>query len=505
VVANSKRERAQSGLRDSAQAGRSKTDSTGDSSRHRTGRFPSLRRGVWFRTSALGLVCAAYVVLASLVVAFPRSGANSAGQVVVDAGGTVVSVDPASEAWQKGVRPGWTLIGFDAINTYYGDSLGDIRPVANAAPDTGVPIGELVPAAVALAVAALLAIARLRRTAATVAVAGTAACSTVFAARLAPVGPVAALVPIAIGADLVWSFGAPLGFRPRPTRPVPAYLARFVVPFVLLPLAAAAVALAAAGSTAAAWTGTAAYVCLAWVLVLTWRIRVASARIHGAGAQGGTRSRRFAVARAVLAEMLPFSDRFVRRGAESERERLAGDLHAELLPAIAMTASELERRGAVEEAERVRGLASSVRDLVSARRLPVLEEEGLVAAAEWLAESLQDRTGITIDIALDGWDGARQPETVERAAYRVLQLALDNVVRHSGAACATIGIRGTASSLVLSVEDAGAGIEATETGGSRGVHLGLLDMRAEADAIGASLSIEPRLPRGTTVRMKWHA
>jgi hypothetical protein len=178
------------------------------------------RRGALLRASALGLACAAYVLFATLVIALPRSAADSAEQVVVDEGGTVVSVEPGSEAWDKGVRPGWFLVASDTANTYYGDDLGDIRPVANAVPDSGVPIGDIAPAVAALGVAAVLAIARLRRTAATAAVVGAAACSPILAARLAPVGAIAALAPIAIGADLTWTVGLSLGFRPRWTRPV---------------------------------------------------------------------------------------------------------------------------------------------------------------------------------------------------------------------------------------------------------------------------------------------
>jgi signal transduction histidine kinase len=128
-----------------------------------------------------------------------------------------------------------------------------------------------------------------------------------------------------------------------------------------------------------------------------------------------------------------------------------------------------------------------------------------VAAAEWLAESLQDRTTITIEIDLAGSDGMRQPGAVERAAYRVLQLALDNVIRHSGAATAFVHIQSRAHSLTLSVADEGEGVahDSLVRAASAG-HLGIADMRAEADSVGASLTIERRSPQGTTVTLKWH-
>jgi signal transduction histidine kinase len=211
------------------------------------------------------------------------------------------------------------------------------------------------------------------------------------------------------------------------------------------------------------------------------------------------------VARTVAFEMLPFSDRVRRRGAEAERDRLASDLHAEVLPAIASTAAELEQRGATHEAERLRSLAASVRDLVSARRLPMLEDRGLLAAAEWLAESLQERASLTIEIDLRGYTGARQPQRVERAAYRVLQLALDNVIRHSQAANASVAIAGDSRSLELVVADDGRGIDRSDAARAMSAgRLGLADMRNEAESVGASLEIAPRSPRGTVVSMRWH-
>jgi signal transduction histidine kinase len=455
------------------------------------------------RSRAVGIACVAFVALACVSSLTPRNDVSAASAVVVDQQGVVVSVDPASEAWQTGVRPGWLLIGTDPKYTYYGDRSGDIRPIANGTQASGSQIGEVVPAIAALAFAALFVAIHLRRTGMTAAVLGSALGSPVLAARLGPAGGLIALAPVGIGAGLAWTFGTELGFR-RPAGPAAGTLGRFAIPFVALPLAASAAAFGWMGVVAAAWAGAAVYVGLAWVLVLRWRVGIARARLGRQGTSNGNRPDRFTVARTVVADMLPFSDRIRRGGAEAERTRLAGDLHAELLPAIAMTASELERRGAKDEAERVRGLASSVRDLVSERRLPVLEEQGLVPATEWLAESIQDSAGITIEIGLDGWDGVRQPKAVEHAAYRVLQLALDNVVRHSGAASAWVQIRGTADSLRLSIEDDGSGIGRPDTGRPR-VHLGIVDMRAEADAIGASLVVEPRSPKGTRVEMRWRA
>ena len=70
------------------------------------------------------------------------------------------------------------------------------------------------------------------------------------------------------------------------------------------------------------------------------------------------------------------------------------------------------------------------------RQSVVLEEYGLVAALEWLAERTQRRRPLVVDLELDGAgvdDRGAISKPVAGAAFRVAQLAVDNVVRHADA------------------------------------------------------------------------
>ena len=66
---------------------------------------------------------------------------------------------------------------------------------------------------------------------------------------------------------------------------------------------------------------------------------------------------------------------------------------------------------------------------------------------EWLAERVEDRSDVRVEIVVDGGDGVRspgvarpvRPRGTERAAFRVAQLALDNVVRHAPASTPGLG------------------------------------------------------------------
>jgi len=82
--------------------------------------------------------------------------------------------------------------------------------------------------------------------------------------------------------------------------------------------------------------------------------------------------------------------------------------------------------------------------------------------------------------------------------YRVLQEALNNVSRHSGASDAWIWLRFLPDSLELEVEDHGKGFVAAKM--QRGI--GLVAMRERAELIGGTLAISPRPQGGTKVRLQ---
>ena len=82
--------------------------------------------------------------------------------------------------------------------------------------------------------------------------------------------------------------------------------------------------------------------------------------------------------------------------------------------------------------------------------------------------------------------------------YRVLQEALNNVSRHSGAREAWIRLKYSGDSLELEVEDHGTGFVAEKM--QRGI--GLVAMRERAELIGGTLVIAPRPQGGTQVRLQ---
>jgi signal transduction histidine kinase len=412
---------------------------------------------------------------------------TSAKTVQIDSNGVVISVEAGSEAWDHGVRPGWALVAEFPGETAYGDGQFVIPVTDDLA--KRAPGQILLPSLVFLALAGAAYPIGLRRTSTTLAVAAAAVVDGAFVPRLGLVGFVASGIPVVLAGFFVGQISQMAGLAG-------GFVWR-AASWALFPVGVVAVAWGVGGILAAVEFAAYSYLAIAWLIVVRWRIANATP------ASGATS--RLAIARAVALETVPFASRVRRTGAQAERDRLASDLHAEVLPAIASRAEELERRGDSASAEVLRDLAHEVRDLVSARRLPILEDEGLVAAAEWLAESLESRATVRIEIDLAGDSGTRPPLAVERAAYRVLQLALDNVIRHAAASAAVVGIDGGGRTLTMVVSDDGRGFEpGAAANAKRRGHLGTSDMRSEAEAVGATL-VFGKLAVGTTVTFRWQA
>jgi signal transduction histidine kinase len=194
---------------------------------------------------------------------------------------------------------------------------------------------------------------------------------------------------------------------------------------------------------------------------------------------------------------------------EEERRRLRRDLHDGLGPRLASLTLCLEtaRDKLVNEpavaillddlANRTREAIADIRRLVYELRPPTLDDLGLVLALrEAVAQySFEGDNGLHITF--------EAPEqlpilsaAVEVAAYRIIQEALTNIVRHADAKCCTIGLTfdSSTSMLRIQVKDNGRGIEYD---GRNGV--GLISMRERAEELGGKCSIERLNAGGTCV------
>jgi signal transduction histidine kinase len=194
---------------------------------------------------------------------------------------------------------------------------------------------------------------------------------------------------------------------------------------------------------------------------------------------------------------------------ESTLRHISRELHDEFGQVLTAIGSLLGRAGnhlpegskAREELQEVREIAQTtldnIRSLSQALHPVLLEEAGLVSTLDWYIPTVERQTGIVLHYEKPGTAFPLEGG-VSVHVYRVLQEALNNVSRHSGAKEAWVRLKFLENALELEVEDHGKGIVAEKNG--RGI--GLVAMRERAEIIGGTLELLQPARGGTTVRLR---
>jgi signal transduction histidine kinase len=198
---------------------------------------------------------------------------------------------------------------------------------------------------------------------------------------------------------------------------------------------------------------------------------------------------------------------------EEERARAARDIHDELgyaLVAIKLELTALLRDlpAADEGPARQRSQSilklldeaiQSIRRIATELRPAVLDDLGVVAAVEWLAEDFQARTGTEIQLSLPEVELAIDRERAT-ALFRILQEALTNVTRHANATQVNVRLAEEDGIVTLEIHDNGRGI--TEEQRSAINSLGILGMQERSLLLGGELNISSVPGSGTTVTVR---
>jgi signal transduction histidine kinase len=194
---------------------------------------------------------------------------------------------------------------------------------------------------------------------------------------------------------------------------------------------------------------------------------------------------------------------------ESERSRLARDLHDEPLQQLAGVIKRLEARPeTAEETDLLRSVADQLRGVATELHPPVLDDLGLVPSIEFLAARGPEDVQVSVAISSEGdyASSARPPANVELAVFRIVQEAVANAIEH--AKCSEIVIDGSVSADRIDLRIADDGVGLTDREMSRAMRdgrLGLASMRRRAEAIDAVLEIQGRPGKGTTLKVAWSA
>ncbi len=190
---------------------------------------------------------------------------------------------------------------------------------------------------------------------------------------------------------------------------------------------------------------------------------------------------------------------------EDQRRRLARELHDEPLQLFLHLARRLEQLEASTGAPglseaRIQALQAAVRlrSLAHDLRPPALDQLGLVAALSSLLAELEDETGLRTDLEIIG-EAARLSPEMELGAFRIVQEALRNTVRHAQAHQVQVSVTFEPDRLLLVVSDDGRGFVREEGAELAAGHLGLLGMAERANLLGGHLHVRSAPGTGTCI------
>jgi signal transduction histidine kinase len=197
---------------------------------------------------------------------------------------------------------------------------------------------------------------------------------------------------------------------------------------------------------------------------------------------------------------------------EEERRRVARELHDEAGQALTVIMMDLARaaESLPDEAKEARAKLSQsrslaaqtlaeLRKLINDLRPEVLDQLGLVPALRSYAKSRLENENIDTRLQFRGFNGRLSPQ-VETTLFRIIQEAMTNIVRHSGASSVNIDVEQSDSSVVAVIADngngfdVGAALDSTQSWGLRG-------MRERVAVVGGQLDIESEEGHGTRIQV----
>jgi signal transduction histidine kinase len=197
---------------------------------------------------------------------------------------------------------------------------------------------------------------------------------------------------------------------------------------------------------------------------------------------------------------------------EEEKSRVARELHDELaqsLTALKMDAIWLKdqmRRDPEAAARKLDAMLAMLDDSVAAtRRIAadlrplVLDDLGLVAALDWLAQSFVQRTGVPCELEADEEMELREPYAT--AVFRIVQESLANVAKHAQAKQVKVALERTADAVILDVCDDGVGFDTAAP--RKPSSLGLAGLRERASLALGRIDIASRPGEGTRVHARF--
>ncbi|MCC6849458.1 MAG: PAS domain S-box protein [Deltaproteobacteria bacterium] len=196
---------------------------------------------------------------------------------------------------------------------------------------------------------------------------------------------------------------------------------------------------------------------------------------------------------------------------EDERRALARDLHDQVgqqLAGLKLNLEALRVRYAALAAELrftdsldiIDQTIGQISDTALDLRPSMLDDLGIVAALRSYARRQQLRSGCAISVESDLAE--RLPDHVETSAFRIVQEAVTNAIRHGHASSVIVRLALDAGGLRVTVRDDGRGFHAGADATTRSSGMGLLSMRERVELLEGEFRVETTIGRGTVVHAR---
>lgn len=196
---------------------------------------------------------------------------------------------------------------------------------------------------------------------------------------------------------------------------------------------------------------------------------------------------------------------------ETERKRIAGELHDSIAASLAATKFGIEKASAESKqgrtdpeslqnlATNLTGIMGEVRRIMADLRPSILDDLGILAAVNWFCREYEKTySHISVEKHI-GIEEQEVPDALKTPIFRISQEAMANVSKHSQASLIRLSLQKEEARILLTVQDNGRGFKPQTV--RKG--LGLSSIRERAHLSGGDCIIESVEGAGTTVRCSW--
>lgn len=213
-------------------------------------------------------------------------------------------------------------------------------------------------------------------------------------------------------------------------------------------------------------------------------------------------------------QLAALSERFI-YAQEEERLRIARELHDDTSQGLSTLIFSLERitqqhptipedvhTKILDSQELALNTLKELRHIIYGLRPSMLDDLGLIPAIRWYARNCLEEEGIVVEVEAQEMSNAI-PDNTKTALYRIVQEAINNIVRHAEANRVIIELLTENQSICLNIHDDGHGFNPQRTS-ERAVQeekLGLLGIQERVDQLGGTVEISSSPDSGTSIHV----